>query len=237
MKEETLDLVLPCYNPPANWDRNVIASIEKIRAMIPGTRLNLILVNDGSVKGISDREISILKEEIPGLFYIALLSNTGKGHALRAGVRESKGDFCVYTDIDFPYREEDLVKVFRALQHTSGDVAAGVRDDQYYQNVPPFRVMISRFLKFLIKSLLKLEITDTQCGLKGFNSRGKELFLQTQTDRYLFDLEFIMKSSRDPSITLNPVPVKLKPDIVFSRMNPKVLLVESLNFLRLMFRF
>lgn len=236
MARQTLDIVLPCYNPPKGWTAGAIAASDKIAAALPHTELSIVLVNDGSEHGLTDDDLRQLQEQIPSFTYIHSTPNMGKGFALRKGVEASASDFVIYTDVDFPYQEDSLLRVFEALQQANCDVVAGVRDSSYYTNVPPARRRISRLLRWMLRTFLRLQITDTQCGLKGFNRKGRELFLSTTINRFLFDLEFIFLASNDADIRLCPAEVELKPDIVFSKVNPRVLLREAFNFMRIFFR-
>ena len=231
MPAAKLDLVLPCFNPIDNWENNVLKSVARIQTLLPDTKLALYLVNDGSSKVISPDKIEKLQQVIPDFHYIQYHENQGKGYALRKGISETKNDFCIYTDIDFPYTEESFAAIFKALQN-GADIAVGVRDENYYETVPKARVRISKTLRFFARKLLSLPVDDTQAGLKGFNRKGREIFLQTQINRYLFDLEFIRKAARQKTVSIQPVKVQLKPNIVFSVMNPKILLTESWNLLR-----
>ena len=123
--------------------------------------------------------------------------------------------------------------MFDKRQH---DVAAGRRASTYYEKVPTVRVWISKCLKWMIKNLLRIPITDTQCGLKGFNQKGKAIFLSTEIDRYLFDLEFIFLTAQQKDIQLTPVDVTLKPNIIFSTMNFKILWQEGRSFLKILLK-
>jgi len=69
--------------------------------------------------------------------------------------------------------------------------------------------------------------------LKGFNQKGRVIFLETTIDRFLFDMQFVKFVSRDKSLVIKPQVVYCRPGIVFSHMNYKVLLRESWNFIRL----
>ena len=75
------------------------------------------------------------------------------------------------------------------------NVVIGVKDQSYYDHVPPLRRSISRVFRFFVRSLLRIPTDDTQCGLKGFDQVGKAVFLKTTIDRYLFDLEFVFLAS------------------------------------------
>ena len=228
-----LDLVLPCFNPIPNWDSNLLKSVARIQELLPEAEIFLYLVNDGSTKAVDPDKINKISSELPYFQFVSYPENHGKGYALRKGIAETKNEYCIYTDIDFPYTEDSFVAIFRALTSPqSCDIAVGVRDEHYYTNVPPARVKISKTLRFFAKKLLSLPVDDTQAGLKGFNQKGREIFLQTQINRYLFDLEFIRKAARRKTVTIKPVKVQLKPGIVFSVMNPKILVTESFNLLR-----
>jgi glycosyltransferase involved in cell wall biosynthesis len=233
MHTSKLDLVLPCFNPIVHWETNLLKSVARIQELLPDTELYVYLVNDGSTKAVDPEKIAKLQSGLSQFQYVSYPENHGKGYALRTGMAETKNDLCIYTDIDFPYTEDSFVAIYRALTGNKPcDIAVGVRDENYYATVPPARVKISKTLRFFAKKLLTLPVDDTQAGLKGFNRKGREIFLQTQINRYLFDLEFIRKAARQKTVSIKPVKVQLKPGIVFSVMNPKILLTESWNLLR-----
>lgn len=235
----SLALVLPCYNPPLHWAENVLSSLDRLRQQLPaGTTIHLYLVNDGSTRGIAETDVELLRQMLPaGQFtYLNYPVNRGKGHALRTGVAQVQEPLCLFTDIDFPYEEASMVTLYQHLLSGRCDLAVGVRDGVYYAQVPPARRRVSRLLRRITRLLLRLPIDDTQCGLKGFDAAGRRLFLQTTTDRYLFDLELLLLASRQPKVRTEPVPVQLKPGVVLSPLNVRVLLTESRNLLRLLRR-
>ncbi len=236
MKEKTLDIVLPCYNPAQGWVQHIIQAYTQLSTQLPETRIHIILVNDGSVKGVSETDILQLQQDIPASHYTAYAQNAGKGHALRKGVGQSTADYIIYTDVDFPYTIESILRVYTSLDHNQCDIAAGVKDAAYYTHVPQVRRIISKVLRFCTTAILRLKVSDTQCGLKGFNQKGKELFLRTQINRYLFDLEFIFLASRTQNITLLSIPVTLRDDVQFSSMRLRTLTQEAWNFIKIVVR-
>lgn len=230
-----LDIVLPCYNPLPDWEKRIVESIEELEKRLTDTQIFLYIVNDGSSQTISPEAIKYLNDNIPNFQFINYSTNRGKGYALRQGVAETKHDICIYTDIDFPYQTESFLSVFEMLK-TGVDVAIGVRQAKYYDSVPKVRVWISKALKWLIRNFLRLPVTDTQCGLKGFNRKGKAIFMKTTIDRYLFDLEFVFLTAKQKILNLKPVTVDLRPGIVFSNMNFKILAQEGRSFIFIFFR-
>ncbi len=225
----TLSIILPCYNPGAEWVAHVLSATYTIEQKLGS--VELIVVNDGSIKPDLLHELRAAYSK-PELKLINLKKNTGKGYALRQGVAEASGNLIIYTDIDFPYKVESFMEIYRLLKGNQVDVAIGVRGDEYYKHLSASRIRISKFLRLLIKTLLRLPTDDTQCGLKGFNLKGRKVFLQTTINRYLFDLEFIFLAAQE-NLTIVTSEVKLRPEVSLTKMNWKILFQESLNFLRI----
>ncbi|MFA1770972.1 glycosyltransferase [Rufibacter glacialis] len=228
---------MPCYNPAPGWAYHLLSNFQNLQACYPDLALHLILVNDGSTRGILPTDVAFLQDHLRHFTYLHHEANQGKGFAVRRGVQASENPLCLYTDIDFPYTLESMAKIINGLMQAEADILAGVRETEYYAQVPPIRIKISQALQLLTKHLLHLPINDTQCGLKGFNQKGKQVFLKTKTNRYLFDLEFIYLLSKAPSRpSIQPVTVELKPEVTFSRMDAKILFQESFSFLKILFR-
>jgi len=227
-----LSLVLPCYNPPEQWEQIVVACTKSIENKLALT-IDLIIVNDGSTKNIHPESHAFIKENIVNVTFLEQKENTGKGQALRTGVKLTKGKTIIFTDIDFPYTEDSFLKIFEGLQSYS--VALGHRSRDYYAHTPLFRKMISKTLRFALKGFLRLPTDDSQCGIKGFNQEGKKVFLETQINRFLFDLEFIKLVAKRKLSSTN-IEVELKPGVVFSKVNLKILAKESFNFIRILFK-
>ena len=201
-----------------------------------GLAPELVVVLDGTGHTSTDSAITYLQLHIGQVVVVKYEKNRGKGYAIRQGVAVAQGDVIIYTDVDFPYTLESTLKVFRKLQNDECDVAVGVKDDAYYAHVPPMRRRISRFLRFMIGAFLSMPITDTQCGLKGFQKKVAPVFLQTTINRYLFDLEFVKSCYNTRQLRVEAVPISLNDDIRFSKMHYRILVVEMFNFLRLLLK-
>lgn len=228
---QQLDIVLPVYNPIAGWEQTILSRFRSLTQRMPEISCKLFIVNDGS-STIDQQMPALLEQAGLPIQWIAYPQNRGKGYALRQGVRETTAEYILYTDIDWPYTEESMIEMIRAL--TGGaDVVIGVRDAEYYKHLPRTRMWISKWLRSFNARLLKLKVNDTQAGLKGFQSIYKAVFLKTSINRYLFDLEFIYLLSKHPSIRLESLPIRLRGGITFSTMNRKILFQEAMNFLKI----
>jgi glycosyltransferase involved in cell wall biosynthesis len=228
------DILLPCYAPNTRWHLELKEFYEVARTLFD---LRFIIVNDGSDSEHLPTQIEFLKSAQIPVEYVSYAINKGKGYALRKGAERSDADFIVYTDLDFPFTTESTLAVLSALVAGNADVIAGYRNQDYYlSKMSFFRKILSRSFRFFLKRILRMPVSDTQCGLKGFNKKGKAIFLSTTINRYLFDFEFIFKCSRKNAAQLQTVPVQLKENVVFSNMKFKILFQESINLLRVLFR-
>jgi hypothetical protein len=163
--------------------------------------------------------------------------NQGKGGALRDAVRQTTGKWVIYTDADYPYLIDNAVKMFRLLSTDAADVVVGVRDEQYYDQLPLGRKIFSLSLKVMNYLFFpQLKVKDTQSGLKGFNQKGKDVFLKTRIPAFLFDMEFLVLASKNPEIRIQWIYVQAREGIVFSTMRAKTILTELFNFASILFR-
>lgn len=230
-----LNVIVPCYNPPEGWAEALAERFLNFKKSATGLadEIGLIAVNDGSSGAFSELNFKRLSDILPEAKIVGYPENHGKGYALRQGVAASDADFHLVTDADFPYTIESMRQVAAALREHGG-IAAGNRDTAYYDRVPAFRRWLSRGLRWLLRHVLRQPIGDSQCGLKGFDNAGKQVFLETTIERFLFDLEFLMLASGRVAVTA--VPVELRDGVTFSKVGWKILATEGRNFLRLLLR-
>ena len=226
-------LIIPAYNPIPGWSKQVQEQLQLFRNQLPEKKCTLVLVNDGSTLPHFQQETELLAQAILNVHVVSLHINSGKGAALRKGIDAIEAKYYILTDIDFPYTTASMVAIWQALATNETDIAAGNRSQQYYTAIPGFRAWLSQFLRYLIRKRLRLPVDDSQCGLKGMNQKGKELFLQTKTRRYLYDLEFIVKAAADKHLRLAPIPVELRLGVAMRRMTARVLIQEAGNFMKI----
>lgn len=82
----------------------------------------------------------------------------------------------------------------------------------------------------------RLKVKDTQSGLKGFNQRGKQIFLKTQIAAFLFDMEFLVLASNDVTIKVDWIYLQVRDGVHFSGMKLKTIITELINFIRIWVR-
>lgn len=228
----SLDIIQPCYNPPLGWDKNTVYYFAELCKLLPGVPIQLIIVNDGSIKPINPEAIELIRSAIPNFTFLSYEPNQGKGYALRHGVAAASSDFQIFTDIDFPYQMRHIQEMYQRLEQ-GADVVAGCRDEEYYSHLSWKRWITSKMSQMLNGILLRLPNPDTQSGLKGFNAKGRAIFLRTTINRFLCDAEFLVLSSRSKNVRLEYLPLKLREEVSFSSMSLKIIVQEFGNLLRI----
>lgn len=228
----SLDVVLPCNNPGLDWEKKALFHYQQLRTNInKNVEINVFIVDDGSCNGIDSTQIDFLKKNIPCFKFITYNKNLGKGYALRTAVKQTTSQIIIYTDIDFPYRMENITEIYKLLSEDKVDIAVGVRNGNYYKKLPLTRVIISLALKIINFIVFpRLVVKDTQSGLKGFNTKGKEVFLKTKINSFLFDLEFLVLASRKKDLNISWITVEAREDITFSTIKWKTIKTELINF-------
>jgi glycosyltransferase involved in cell wall biosynthesis len=227
-----LDLILPCWNPSGPWVESLIRHYHEVTDLMGRVPVQLILVNDGSVKNFSAQHVAWLEAAIPGIIIVSYAQNRGKGYAVREGVKRSQYAFQVYTDLDFPFGVKAVKETYDRLMQGL-DVVAGERGAAYLKELPRKRRVITRISRLLNKIVLQLKVKDAQAGLKGFNAHGRNILLHTRIDGFLYDSEFLYHAGRRPHMKIGAVPVFCRPGIQFSSFRIKLLLKEMRNYCRI----
>lgn len=152
-------VVIPAYNENEKI-AEVLLALEK-------TEYEITVVDDCSTDNTA---------EIALTFKVHLLChylNLGQGAALRTGTDYaiSQGaDIIVHFDADNQHRAEDVQAIISPIIDSSADIVLGSRFLELKSNLP-FRKKIILFLaKVFSHSILKLEFSDPQSGLRAFRS-------------------------------------------------------------------
>ena len=233
LKMKEIDVILPCYNPEIGWEKIVVSKYVELQLFWRELVFHLYIVNDGSTSGFEDKVVDYLKRNIPDVHIISYPLNRGKGFALREAVKCSCSDLKLYTDCDFPYTIQSISKVIEMLLE-GVDVVVATRDKEYYKCLSWFCCIVSYMIRLSNKYLLGMKYYDTQTGLKGFNQLGKNLFVSTRINTYLFDWEFIYKASKIPILTMKDVSVQLRKNVYFSQFSVTSCVAELKSYFQSM---
>ena len=206
-------LVIPIYNGAATVEDNVHTVVHHFRER--HADFELILVDDCSTDDTAVK-LNNLQGLYPELRVLQNLKNQGKGNALKRGFLTSQGDFILFTDADLPYGTDGLDVLLDTLNR-GADVVIGSRVHPYSQYTMHsrhfpyifFRHVLGRMLVAAANILFHLNVSDTQCGIKGCRRRvGATVAAQVKSNRFAFDIEFL-HVVRQAQWTIEEMPVNL----------------------------
>jgi len=155
----------------------------------------LIVVNDGS-SDESGELAARLSAEISNLRCVGYRYNRGRGHALRTGIAQARGEIIVTTEIDLSWGEDIVERLFDEFQaEPDADmvVASPHLKGGGYKNVPPKRVFFSRFGNWVIRALMSNAVSMNTGMTRGYR-RDAIRSLPLADDRKEFHLEVILKA-------------------------------------------
>jgi hypothetical protein len=228
-----LAIILPIYNPSEGWELTLRDHLHGLKSVLT-VEYVVILVNDGSeidVKGGVDALLKEYKE----LTYHGYEVNEGKGHALRQGVGKIEATNYILTDFDIPFGLLSVVKFSEELDGVESDVLLGKRSDAYFSGLPIKRRVLSKVFNYFTFPFLGFKHFDTQTGIKGFNQRGKGVFLQTKTNSYVYDFEFVRIAVK-ASLRIRNIEVSPIETISFSNFGSKTIFKELASLFRILIR-
>jgi dolichyl-phosphate beta-glucosyltransferase len=225
-------IVLPVYKPKGRWMEVFVQNLNELKNYFPkDISFRYIVVHDGPADASMISAFEVLSESFKNISFTSYSVNRGKGYALRQGIKMANTPYILTTDFDFPYRKENLTEVISFLKK-GHDVVVGKRSKEYLRHLPIKRKIIFKLGIFLNQIFLGLPVPDTQSGIKGFNTKGKHVFMQTTIDRFLIDTEFVLRSYRE-KLSIKVIDVEVKPETEFSNFGFTVLKTELRNFLSL----
>ncbi len=186
-----LSVIIPAYNEA----ERIVPTLRVTSQWLGAQEFTheLIVVNDGSTDNTAEVVMG-LAQELPNLSLIGGLPNRGKGHAVRLGMLEAKGEVRLFMDADNSISIKELPGLLLAI-HKGSDIVIGSRRVGGMHGAlksPWYRRGWSRVANYVIRKKLIKNIYDTQCGFKLFTaSASRACFSRAKTNGWAFDLEIL----------------------------------------------
>jgi len=155
-----LSLVFPVFDEEENIGR----LLDEAVALAPrlAAEFEIVVVDDGSRDG-SASVVDRLRERDPRIRLLRHAANRGYGAALRAGLREARGELVFFSDADLQF---DLDELATLLSHAREfDVVAGYREPR---RDPWGRLVLAWGWGTLVNRLFGLGVRDIDCAFKVF---------------------------------------------------------------------
>lgn len=189
-----LSIVLPAFNEARRLPMSIPPLAEHLAGL--GLRSEVILVDDGS----NDETVAVgteLLRQIPHSGVYRLGRHAGKGAAVRAGVARATGHKIVFMDADLATDVDHLGQLLDALEEVHVAIGSRSAPGAVTSGVTPSSDAAHRAFNALARSVTDLDVTDFQCGFKGFRAPAAKLLFQLVRERgYVFDVELLSLAER-----------------------------------------
>ena len=225
-------VVVPAYNEERRLPPTLIDIIDYFDRK--GMAYEVIVIDDGSRDGTAEvvRKFERVRQQVR---LIQLPKNYGKGHAVRLGVLNSRGEKVLFADADGATPIQEFERLEKAISAGS-DIAIGSRalastDTKVTTSI--HRRALGRMFNKCVNFILLPSIADTQCGFKMFKRKAAMfLFKRQRADRFSFDVELLYMAHK-AGLAVKEVPINWR-NVPGSKVN---LVVDSLCMFRDVFRF
>ena len=229
-----LSVILPVFNLAAE----IRGNLEKVETVLRRTGLayELLPVDDGSSDGTAEALRDWAAPEA-GRRPVFLDRNGGKGNALKAGFKASRGELILLLDGDLDILPGYLPGFLETMERTHADIVIGSkRHPKSRVRYPWHRRLASAVYFGLVRMFIGMPITDTQTGMKLFrrNVLGEALD-RMLVKTYAFDLELLaIAFGRGAKIAEAPVAIRFGDK--FGALSPRTVRQMSLDSLAVFYR-
>jgi glycosyltransferase involved in cell wall biosynthesis len=176
-------VVIAAYNE----EESLGEVLRAIPAEVAGTRLDTLVVNDGSSDATEKAAL-----EHPGVYLASLARNCGHGVALRLGyelAREHGATYLVTLDADMQWDPVEIPGVLEPLLQDEADFVIGSRALGVAETDDAFRHAGVAFFARLVRLLTGVPVTDTSSGFRALRAevtaKVPQVQVQYQTSELL----------------------------------------------------
>lgn len=191
-----LSIIIPSFNEENRLGKTLSETVDYLRRAAYDTEI--IVVDDGS----TDRTIDVaeafaaqVNDEKIHFSVVRNPGNRGKGYAVRNGMLHASGEVQLFMDADLATPIDQIPKVMEPILEDKADIVFGsraIQDELIQVKQSLLRRLRGRAGNLIIRSLLGMDIKDTQCGFKAFRrSAAKAIFPLQQIEGFGFDPELL----------------------------------------------
>jgi glycosyltransferase involved in cell wall biosynthesis len=203
-----VSVVVPVYNQASTIVENVRTIRERVERELGGP-LELIVVSDGSIDRSEER---LLEDASDVARIIHYDRNLGKGFAVKAGALAATGEYISYVDADLDLDPAGIPAFVEVARQERLDFVIGSkRHPDSIVHYPAARRASSWLYQQLVRLLFRLDVSDTQVGLKVFRREvADEVMPLLLVKQYAFDLELLAVAGALGFDRLHEMPVTLR---------------------------
>jgi dolichyl-phosphate beta-glucosyltransferase len=185
---QAVSVVVPAFQEASS----IAAALTRLARVMDdsGRPYEIVVVSDGSTDTTALRAREL---QLPWTTVLEYAPNRGKGFALRYGFRRSVHPLVAFLDGDLDLDPVVLPGFLSRIDSGAADVVVGskVHPDSDV-DYPPLRRVLSGVFRTATRTMLGLDLGDTQTGVKAMRRGVAEPVIeQIRTSGFAFDLELM----------------------------------------------
>jgi glycosyltransferase involved in cell wall biosynthesis len=186
-------VIIPAYNE----GRVIGQTLASACAALKDLSFELVVVDDGS-QDATNALVQHASRTDPRIVPIRYDLNRGKGHALRRGFEQARGERVAFLDADLDLHPRLLVELMTVMDDTGVDVVIGSKLHPMSQvEYPMWRRVLSHGYYLIIRLMFGLPVQDTQTGIKLFRREVlTQLLPQVTVEGFAYDLQLLVLAHR-----------------------------------------
>jgi len=205
---QEVTVIMPVYNMGAA----VIENVSAVRKYLAGAgyEYQIVVVDDGSTDDTI--EFCAVMAQWQDTDVVLMGCNQGKGAAILAGCKEIRHKHVLFIDSDLQISLDELGMFFRVMHLYNAQAVIGNKRHLYSQISYGFkRKAVSNVYNYMCRKLFGIQLRDTQCGFKLFNSTAiREATKKMSIKRFAYDIELLVILN-ERGFRVVDAPVQMKP--------------------------
>lgn len=202
-----LSIIIPAYKE----EQSIYQTIDEILKAhdVLDYQYEVIVVVDGSPDKTA---VEARRHHSKKVFVYEYAKNSGKGYALKYGVKKAHGEIITFVDAGGDFNPKQFDKCVRLMEIFDADFVIGSKRHPASKiNYPLTRRIISWCYQKMIRILFGINVTDTQTGLKFLKRNvAKDIMPRVVVKQYAFDLEMLVIAHQLGYDRIFEAPVEMK---------------------------
>ncbi len=207
---KTLSVIIPVFNE----EKTIYGVLEKVcqTELINNIQKQIIVVDDTSRDNSSERikEFIGKYKSIYTIEFVSHSLNSGKGAAVRSGLKLATGNFTIIQDADLELDPSDFNLLLKKALDEKADVVFGSRFLKKQEHFIPFKTRVAnKALTFFTRIVTGKHLTDMETCYKLIRTSVFKSFTLYE-NRFGFEPEIAVKLLRSKDLVFKEVPITYK---------------------------
>jgi len=205
-----ISIIIPAYKAEKFIRKNLL-QVDEVLGDIDYP-YEIICVVDGKVDKTFE-EAKKAENKLGGRLKVTgYLTNMGKGHAVRFGMAQAKGEIIGFMDAGYDLNFKGVSILLSHFEWYNADIIVGSKRHPVSKGKYPWqRRVLSFFFQLLVRMLFGLKVKDTQVGMKFFDRKVLEKVLpRLIVKQWAFDVEMLAVANYLGFKRIYEAPVEMK---------------------------